>query len=269
MFRHYKGIWMLLAVALVGFVAFSFADPLSIGGHELKKSSFADVLAAETESADNESQKTLAPETVKGTDAVVEKKAQAEPDTVPKTILFIGDSMLDGLSPRLAAYAAENGHTLYSVIWYSSSTERWAESAKLTSYINKLHPDYIFICLGSNELMIRDIKKKRDGYVKKIIKEIGDIPFIWIGPPNWREDTGINDLIAGNVPAGSFFLSNGMSFERRKDGAHPTVASAALWMDSVARWMPRHSAHPIRMDKPAQGFKARPKRIFIHQPNER
>ena len=42
-----------------------------------------------------------------------------------QTILFIGDSMVEGLSRRLGDYSAENGHTLYTVIWYSSSTERW------------------------------------------------------------------------------------------------------------------------------------------------
>ena len=101
-----------------------------------------------------------------------------------------------------------------------------------------------------------------------MVQEIGSTPFLWIGPPNWKPDTGINDLIAANVPQGSFFLSDGMHFERSKDGAHPTRSSAIEWMDSVVRWMPAHSNHPIRLDLPAERT-ARPLKIFVHQPNER
>ena len=97
-------------------------------------------------------------------------------DTASKVILFIGDSMLDGLSPRLAAYAEQNGHTLYTVIWYSSTSERWGKSDKLASYIKRIKPGYIFLCLGANELSVKDIIAKRDAYVKKIISDIGDIP---------------------------------------------------------------------------------------------
>ena len=60
--------------------------------------------------------------------------------------------MLEGLSPRMAAYADANGHTLYSVIWYSSTSEVWGESTKLQEYIKEFKPTYEFISLGANEL---------------------------------------------------------------------------------------------------------------------
>ena len=153
------------------------------------------------------------------------------------------------------------------MIWYSSTSEIWGRSGRLASYVQRLHPDYIFICLGANELFVRDIVSKRDKYVKEIVKEVGKIPFVWIGPPNWKDDTGINDLIAANVPSGSFFLSRGMHFDRAKDGAHPTRKSAIQWMDSVVRWMPQHCAHPIKMAKPTSST-GRPKQIFVHQPQK-
>ena len=59
-----------------------------------------------------------------------------------------------------------------------------------------------------------------------------------------------------------------MHFDRTKDGAHPTRSSAAEWLDSVARWMPLHAAHPIRMANPGD-VKGKPKRIFVHQPDEK
>lgn len=260
MFKNYRSLWWLLTTALAIFVCASVFGPVNIMGLELKRPKFVEAVRPKP----RKTVKTAASKPA----AVAAVVKQAPLDTASKTILFIGDSMLEGLSPRLAAYAKQNGHTLYSVMWYSSTSEIWGGSGKLASYIKRLHPDYIFICLGANELFVKDIAEKRDKYVKRLVAEAGNIPLVWIGPPNWKPDTGINDLIAANVPAGSFFLSNGMHFERSKDGAHPTHASAALWMDSVARWMPRHAAHPIRMEKPAMQS-ARPKRIFVHQPNER
>ena len=72
-------------------------------------------------------------------------------------------------------------------------------------------------------------------------------------------------MIATNVAQGTFFLSNGMHFDRASDGAHPTRSSAILWMDSVARWMPNHSAHPILMEMPEERT-ARATRIEVLQP---
>jgi lysophospholipase L1-like esterase len=147
----------------------------------------------------------------------------------------------------------------------------WGNSTKLAEYIEKCKPTYIFVSLGANELFVKNIGEKRDKYVKNILSQIGDIPFVWIGPPNWKPDTGINDLVAKNVKKyknGSFFLSNGMQFDRAKDGAHPTRKSARAWLDSVARWMPQNAAHPIKMNLP-EVETAKAKRVYMHQPNEK
>lgn len=261
--RHYVALWLLLAAAFVIFAVASAVELPEIAGHRLKSAEIADCLFGAPDTA------TAAVAAVPDTAAV----ADAPPafpvpcDTTAQTILFIGDSMLEGLGPRLAAYADENGHTLYNVMWYSSTSEVWGRSDKLRQYIDRLQPTFIFICLGANELFVADIAKKRDKYVKKIIADIDTIPYVWIGPPNWKPDTGINNLIAANTPQGAFFLSDGMHFDRSKDGAHPTRTSAAAWMDSVARWMPANALHPIRMATPAKAS-GRAKRIFVHQPNE-
>lgn len=262
--RNYLPLWSLLAVGLVAVACVSALGPVRIGSYELKDSG---IFAALTEprAASRPSQNVAVADTGTVTEAPV--SAPAEVDTASKTILFIGDSMLDGLYPRLAAYSAHNGHTLYAVIWYSSTSEKWGGSGRLKSYIDRLGPDYIFICLGANELFVKDIASKREGHVKTLLGEIGDIPYLWIGPPNWKPDTGINDLISANAAPGTFFLSNGMSFERGKDGAHPTRSSAAEWMDSVVRWMPANHPHPIRLELPPMAS-GRAKRVFVHQPDE-
>ena len=257
--KSYWGLWTLLLAAFVFFVVLSFwQDGIRIGGLDIKTSTFARDMVKEPVAKRVEVADTL------------DREGHAKPwraplDTTAKNILFIGDSMLEGLAPRLAAYCNKNGHTLVEVIWYSSSTLCWGETARLTELINKYHPNYIFVCLGANELYVPDIKKARRPYLKKMLAEIGDIPYVWIGPPNWDEDTGINDLLARELAKGCFYLSANDKFERSRDGAHPTRASAHKWMDRVVKWINANGAHPFRLDYPGEGI-ARASRIVIYQP---
>lgn len=260
--KHHLRLWLLLATAFVFFAVLSAVELPEVFGYTPRKADFSVLTASVDEPS-------LPTDSVTDNGAT-EQAVSAFPvpvDTTAQTILFIGDSMLEGLSPRLAAYAKENGHTLYSVIWYSSTSQVWGRSDKLRNYIESIKPTFIFVSLGANELFVNDIINKRRQYVRKIIADIDTIPYVWIGPPNWKDDTGINTLIDEETAPGTFFVSNGMHFERSRDGAHPTRSSAIEWMDSVARWMPQHCAHPILMDTPAAAT-GRPQRIFVHQPNE-
>lgn len=265
--RHYREFWLLLALAFAFFFVLSAFDGVPLSEEfELCSAGFAKAAfpeafsgSAEDSSAASEALRKDSMEV-----AVAPAALPAPTDTAAQAILFIGDSMLDGLSPRMEEYCRQNGHRLLSVRWYSSSTRIWAASGHLKEYIGSFKPSHIFICLGANELFIRDVDKKCGSAVDKIIEETGSVPYTWIGPPNWKPDTGINDLLEKKTLPGSFFLSDGMHFERRKDGAHPTPESAALWLDSVARWMPLHSSHPIRMDVPRKPLPAKePGRISV------
>lgn len=255
--KSYKVLFTILAIALVGFFLFSQFDfPEKLG---LKKGKFNETLfASDKEEVTN-----------KDTVATQEKKPNKnEMDTTKKTILFIGDSMVECLFPRMSAYAKKNGHTFYAVVWYSSTTEVYGTRTTVKEYIDKYHPDYILFSLGGNELFIRDIKENRQKYVDEIIRQFGDIPYIWIGPPNWKPDTGINDMIKSSVPEGCFYLSYtpDQHYDRKKDGAHPTAASSNLWMDRICKWIMTESAHRIRLEKPADGEKARPDDLVLLQP---
>ena len=261
--KSYWGLWALLLAALVFFAVLSFwPDGFKIGGLEIKTATLARDMGAREESvsdADTVNRDGLLPNGH-------HSKGWREPmDTTAKNILFIGDSMLEGLAPRLAKYCEKNGHTLVEVIWYSSSTLCWGETARLTQLIEKYKPDYIMVCLGANELYVPNIKRARRPFLKKMLAEIGNIPYVWIGPPNWDEDTGINDLLAQEVDEGCFYLSAKDHFERSRDGAHPTRASAQQWMDRVIKWIGTSGAHPIRLENPGEGI-ARASHIVIYQP---
>lgn len=259
MTKPYWGLWALLFAALVLFAVLSFwQDGIHVGGLEIKTSTFArDLLSpsddfgpAKGSKADNQ-------------DSV--KSWRAPMDTTAKNILFIGDSMLEGLAPRLAAYCDKNGHKLVEVIWYSSSTLCWGETGRLAELIAKYKPNYIFVCLGANELYVPDIKKARRPFLKKMLAEIGDIPYVWIGPPNWDKDTGINDLLKQEVRRGCFYYSADDHFDRSRDGAHPTRASAHQWMDRVVKWIGAEGANPFKLTYPGEGI-GRASHIVVYQP---
>ena len=258
--KSYKILCAILGIALLGFFAFSQCDRLSetLG---LKKGKFNETLFSKDKS---DEKKVLKKDTVPDE----KKPGKNEVDTTKKTILFIGDSMVECLFPRMSAYAKKNGHTFYAVIWYSATTEVYGTRTTVKEYIDKYHPDYILFSLGGNELFIRDIKENRQKYVDEIIRQFGDIPYIWIGPPNWKPDTGVNDMIKSSVPEGCFYLSYtpDQHYDRKKDGAHPNAASSILWMDRICKWIMNESAHRIKLEAPAPGEKARPDDLVLLQP---
>lgn len=243
---RYTGLWMLLVLALLTITVISFIESdISLFGVKIKKSPIAEklttrYLTAEEKEAEKEEKL-----------AELEEKAKPQEnpvDTSSQVMLFIGDSMTQNLALRASAYARHNGHKIHTINWDSSGTRIWAQSDTLDGYIKRFNPTYIFISLGSNELYIRNLEPYR-GYVKTILGKIGDIPYVWIGPPNWKPDEGINDMLMGETAPGTFFRSEGIELARKRDKIHPTREASAIWFDSVARWMPK-SAHPIRLETP-------------------
>lgn len=246
--RTYFSLFALLLVAFSIFAAMSFFkdDLEELCG--LNTSNFANELL---QSAPDEGI-ALADTVTDSIQSKISAVERAPLDTTKKNILFIGDSMLERLSPRIAAYAEENEHQMNTVIWYGSSTEVWATSGRVKECIQKYRPDYIIISLGGNELFVNDIIARRTKYVKQIVAELADIPYVWIGPPNWKKDTGINKMIQSVVPKGNFYLSYtpDQHYERAKDGAHPTPASAAKWADRICKWIVEKSNNPIVLNLP-------------------
>ena len=122
------------------------------------------------------------------------------------------------------------------------------------------------VCLCSNELFVRDLKE-RSGYIERVVSKIGDLPFVWISPPNWKEDTGINDLIIKHVGVDRYFDSRHLELKRGRDRVHPTFDAAEVWMDSVAVWMMgSDTKHPIRMSLPEEKRLRKFKQILLLPP---
>ena len=179
----------------------------------------------------------------------------AELDTCGKRILFFGDSMIEGLAMRFADYADENGHQLYSVCWYGSSTLGWASNLDtLQSFLNWSQADYVVVSLGGNELRVKDLEARSQN-IRKIQNALKDRPTVWIAPPSWIKNPTITGVIRETVGEKRYFDSTRLKFNRGSDNMHPTFGSASRWMDSIAVWLSSpQTAHPIRMNPPQQKY---------------
>ncbi len=182
---------------------------------------------------------------------------EIKPDTTSQTILLAGDSMADGIKIFLSRYAGYNGHKLVGGGWTSSTTGSWSEKKKLKALIEKFNPTYIIMVLGSNELFSLDLEK-REKYVRDIIEQAGDVNTVWVGPPNWQEDKGFNDMLRNVLGDKKFyaskeiFLKEPLKYKRGPDKRHPNMEGYSVWTDNVADWIMHKSDYPIKLEKPAQ-----------------
>lgn len=182
-----------------------------------------------------------------GNPSPLTEEAEECSDSAAQRILFFGDSMAEGLVRRMADYAQENGYELARVIWYNSTTRQWAASDTLQHYIRKYRPTFFMVCMGGNEQFLKN-PAARQPYIQQIISKMGGKPFVWIGIPSWRGDTGFNNLVQQCVGPDRYFDSRHLTLKRCSDRAHPTFEAAGIWMDSIAVWM--KDRYPIRMQKP-------------------
>lgn len=237
-------IWIIMALTLAAVIAYAVSDTseISFNGYKLSKLDISSLVADSTKFANEDD----------GNKAGFVNGV----DTTHQVVLFFGDSMTSGLFYRLDDYCQANGHKLYSITWYSATTKSFAESNLLDTYIKRYHPTYYIICLGSNELFVRDLAERKK-YIAKILHKIGKRPYVWVSPPNWKKDTGMDSLIMNAVGKSRFFDSSTLTLERSDDHMHPTLNASAVWMDHIAEWLNKKgaTAHPILMSRPQQKYK--------------
>ena len=236
--KLYAKVIAILALPLIFVVAYALCPiQLPPPGWTLSK---LDLKASPTPS-DRGVRDSVAPSTIT---APLE---EAAPDTTGLRILFFGDSMAEGLVRRMADYAQENGYDLARVIWYNSTTRLWAKSDTLQHYIRKYRPTFFMVCLGGNEQFLK-MPQEREAYVREIINRMEGKPFVWIGIPTWKGDTGFNNMVLQCVGEERYFNSRRLTLKRGSDRVHPTFGASSQWMDSIAVWM--KDRYPIQMQKP-------------------
>ncbi len=188
--------------------------------------------------------------------------ARATPPPAGKErILVLGDSMVEVLAPTLNAYAIENGHEFVPAIWYGSTTTAWARTPELGRLLDEINPTMVVVVLGSSELTSRSIESRRP-FIETMVKRIGSRKLVWIGPPNGRADTGINDLLEDVLGKDRFFRSEHLELTRKKDGIHPDAAGGRVWMAAIAQWLAEDSRFAFTMTPPSHPAAAPPARVL-------
>lgn len=253
------GLWLLITVALVIFIGISFYDDLNIGGYTVTKARFPETLLAKEEEPEEpkiEIQDTLP----------LPVETRVEPDTTVHNVLIFGDSMTHHLALSLAKYGTKNNYKVTGVTWESSSIPGWAGSGKLKQYLEMSKPDYVFISLGSNETGLKNFEQ-RIPYVEKLVAQLDSIPYVWVGPPLWKEDKGIYTMLEKVLPNGRLFKTEGIDLERGPDHIHPTKRGADVWADTLMRWL-GNSSHPILNEKPDSGTTTKGHKIIYLHPED-
>ncbi len=202
---------------------------------------------------------------------------QIHKDTTEQRILLIGDSMVGGLAYPMNAYCFYNGHKFLAVSWESANTKWFARTDTLQYFIKKFQPTFIFILLGANEVFYgKNYENKRGNDLKKIIQILDsvNIPYVWIGPPNWNYDTLINQVLRKYLGKDKFFATYKISlynkrFRRWSDHIHPAFIGDSLIMDSLAYWISTKSLYPIKLTKPERSFLPPRKNLIILHPLSR
>ena len=180
-------------------------------------------------------------------------------DSSAQHVLLIGDSMADGLRHPFASFSKKNGHKFTSFAKTSSSIIAW-QGGRLKSLIKEVQPTYVMISLGSNELFTRRLDAYRK-FVKNIVDQVGDVHFIWIGPPNWRKDNGLTEVLEEGVGEGRFFPSKDLTLKRAGDGIHPRWKEYETWAAAISKWIMTKSRKKILMKVPVEENKDEKKKV--------
>jgi hypothetical protein len=175
-----------------------------------------------------------------GIDSAARSPAPVESanDTGAKVVLLTGDSMIDCLAWTIEPWCQRHGYTVARASFIASTTENWAKNRYLARLLKKHHPSFVMICLGSNEYYFAAGNiRNRSPFVKEIVDEAGALPLIWIGPPNLDSVKELNAVVASVIGADRYFSSSELVLDRQLDNRHPSIPAAAVWADTVCRWI--------------------------------
>lgn len=175
--------------------------------------------------------------------------------------LLIGDSMFEGLCGPLNDYLEHAGFETTTIVWYGAYSKVWCRHDTLKTILELNKPDFVMFSCGTNELLIPYIRVHQP-YVSKLTEVLNGYHFAWIGPPNWKKDTGINHLIDSTLNGNHFYYSGNLQLSRYKDGIHPDKAGNRIWADSIVTWVNANYSDYLYLSRP-DTFKYRVKNYHI------
>jgi lysophospholipase L1-like esterase len=148
-----------------------------------------------------------------------------------RVVVHTGDSMVGGgLCKALAPKFKAEGTQFVRDVWESASIAAFAQSDRLPKLMRKYDPDLVLLTLGANDVFDKH-PESMIRYIEWIVKKIGGRDCYWIGPPLWKGDFGLVDVIREHASPCTFFDSRNLDLQRAGDGIHPTEKGGAVWAD--------------------------------------
>jgi hypothetical protein len=151
-----------------------------------------------------------------------------------KMVLHVGDSMVGGnwgLTKALEQRFTGEGAKFVRDFKVSESIVSYDKSPKLKDLLAKHHPDIVILTLGTNDVFV-PYPAAMAGNIRNIVGRIGARECYWMGPPTWKPDTGIVQVLRDNVAPCKFYDSSNLKLQRAGDGIHPTDRGGAEWASS-------------------------------------
>ncbi|MEL6178766.1 MAG: SGNH/GDSL hydrolase family protein [Myxococcota bacterium] len=173
-------------------------------------------------------------------------KEASPPPWKPQKIMMIGDSMVWFLGEAIAPMMAADGHDFVHLHKASDSIRAWRyeSSVRIKKALRRYKPDVVIIVMGTNDYWYPRVERLLPT-VRDTIASVGNRPCYWIGPPMWRPDTGIIDLLAHHSSPCQFFDSKPLTIGRKRDGIHPNEDGSLTWAKALYGWLRRHPPRPI------------------------
>lgn len=176
--------------------------------------------------------------------AAPEPAPPAEPPPLPKdtTVLHVGDSMADALGSKLSPMLRELGIKAPLEAKEATYIPQWAGfKMKFQQHLGYHEPDLVIVTLGGNETAM-PTPADRIEPIKRMVKQIGDTPCIWIAAPLWpgAKHSGILDVIRENCAPCIYVDTNELIEPKMKvlgDGIHPTIPERRRWARYMINWL--------------------------------
>ena len=160
-----------------------------------------------------------------------------------KKVLHVGDSMVGGswgLTRALEAKLTAEGAKIVRHTKVSESLTSFDKAPTLRDLLRTHDPDIVVITLGANDALVPHPEVFARS-IQNIVRRVGDRECWWMGPPMWKEDTGIVAVLRDNAGSCRFFDSSKLKLDRASDGIHPTDHGGAVWADAF--WEVFQSGH--------------------------
>jgi len=158
--------------------------------------------------------------------------AVAAPPKTYKTVVHMGDSMVGGgLCKALAPKFKAEGTKFIRDVLESASISTFDESDRIPVLMKRYNPDLVLVTLGANDVF-NDHPEYMTKHIESIVKKIGKRDCIWIGPPLWKGDKGLVNVIRDHAAPCRFYDSQHLVLARVSDGIHPTEKGGEVWADA-------------------------------------